>query len=570
MNDDEPSIFLVGMMGSGKTTIGKNLARTLQRTFVDLDHEIEARCGVRIPVVFEIEGEEGFRRRESQVLDEMSQVPQIILATGGGAIIAPENRENLKQRGVVVYLRASVEDLHRRTSRDRNRPLLATGDPRATLQRLLTEREPFYESIADIILETGSSTISAVVHELIEQVRQFKLSQPAKLQACQQPSQALSTHTPYLNCQSFAPGIPSMHTVKVSTPGGHYPIHIAPGRLDCVGDSIPPDATLVAVVTNPVVDRLYGDRVRQSIEAKGFKTLTIILPDGEAYKDWSTLNTIFDEMLAAQLDRRAVIVALGGGVIGDMAGFAAAVYMRGIRFVQVPTTLLAQVDSSVGGKTAVNHPLGKNMIGAFYQPIAVEIDTDVLATLPDREISAGLAEVVKYGLIMNAEFFEWCEQHATALKARDPLLLAEAIQRSCAFKAQVVSADERESGQRAILNLGHTFGHAIEAGLGYGEWLHGEAVGCGLIMAAALSSKVAGFSETDVARVEKIVSDIGCPTRAPTLSGKQEWFTHMQGDKKSQAGTIHFVVMPHIGHALVTTADGVHVETVLNTYCKTD
>jgi shikimate kinase / 3-dehydroquinate synthase len=409
MNDDEPSIFLVGMMGSGKTTIGKNLARTLHRTFVDLDHEIEARCGVRIPVVFEIEGEEGFRKRESQVLEEMTQMPKIILATGGGAIIAQENRENLKQRGVVIYLRASVEDLYRRTARDRNRPLLATGDPRATLQRLLIEREPFYKSIADIILDTGSSTISAVVHELIEQVRQFKLSQPLKLKVIQQLPQALGADGPNSNSHSTS-GTLSMHTVEVATPGGHYPIHIAPGQLDLVGECIPVDATMVAVVTNSVVDQLYGDRVRQSIQAKGFKTLTITLPDGEAYKDWSTLNTIFDEMLSAQLDRRAVIVALGGGVIGDMAGFAAAVYMRGIRFVQVPTTLLAQVDSSVGGKTAVNHPLGKNMIGAFYQPIAVIIDTDVLATLPDREISAGLAEVVKYGLIMNADFFAWCEQ----------------------------------------------------------------------------------------------------------------------------------------------------------------
>lgn len=562
MNYDEPSIFLVGMMGSGKTTIGKNLARTLHRTFVDLDHEIEARCGVSIPVVFEIEGETGFRKRESQVLDEMSQAPGLILATGGGAIIAPENREVLKQRGVVVYLRASVEDLCRRTARDRNRPLLAKGDPRATLKRLLIEREPLYESIADIILDTGSSSVSAVVQELIERVRQFKLSQASQgFKPLLRPD--LNTSARFI----FPNGTRSMHTVDVATPGGHYPIHIAPGRLDYVGESIPSDATCVVVVTNPVVDQLYGERVRQSFQTKGFKTLTIILPDGESYKDWATLNTIFDQMLVAQLDRRAVIVALGGGVIGDMAGFAAAVYMRGIRFVQVPTTLLAQVDSSVGGKTAVNHPLGKNMIGAFYQPIAVEIDTDVLSTLPDREISAGLAEVVKYGLIMDADFFAWCEHNSTALKARDPALLGEAIRRSCAFKAQVVSADERESGQRAILNLGHTFGHAIEAGLGYGQWLHGEAVGCGLVMAAALSSKVAGMSATDVKRVEKIVADIGCPTHAPLLSGTEEWLTHMRGDKKSQAGTIHFVVMPTIGQAQVIPADLEHVKAVLNTYC---
>ena len=281
-----------------------------------------------------------------------------------------------------------------------------------------------------------------------------------------------------------------MHTVTVATPGGQYPIHIASGRLDALAQSIPTDATTIALVTNPVIQGLMGERVTKVLAATGKRIVPIVLPDGEAYKSWETLNLIFDAMLGAQLDRRTVIVALGGGVIGDMAGFAAAVYMRGVRFVQVPTTLLSQVDSSVGGKTAVNHPLGKNMIGAFYQPIAVEIDTDVLNTLPDREMSAGLAEVIKYGLILDAEFFAWCEKNVAGLRARDPVLLAEAIRRSCEYKAWVVSKDERETGLRAILNLGHTFGHAIEAGMGYGQWLHGEAVGCGMVLASDLSVRL--------------------------------------------------------------------------------
>jgi len=345
-----------------------------------------------------------------------------------------------------------------------------------------------------------------------------------------------------------------MLTVKVATPGGHYPIHIAPGRLDALADAIPKDATSIAVVTNPVIQGLMGERVMRVLAQTGKRIIPIVLPDGEAHKTWQTLNQIFDAMLGAKLDRRTVIVALGGGVIGDMAGFAAAVYMRGVRFVQVPTTLLSQVDSSVGGKTAVNHPQGKNMIGAFYQPITVEIDTDVLKTLPDREMSAGLAEVIKYGLILDAPFFEWCEKNAQGLRDRDPELLATAIRRSCEFKAWVVSQDERETGLRAILNLGHTFGHAIEAGSGYGALLHGEAVGTGLIMAADLSAEVSGFPVADVARVRKLVEAIGCPTMGPRLGGVDHWMELMRGDKKTEAGEITFVLMPKIGEAIRRSA----------------
>ena len=353
------------------------------------------------------------------------------------------------------------------------------------------------------------------------------------------------------------------NTVNVLTPGGQYPIHIGAGRIDRLADSVPTDATALVIVTNPTVDRLYGDRVRDALAASGKSVTTVSVPDGEQYKDWQTLNLIFDHMLGLQLDRRAVIVALGGGVVGDMAGFAAAVYMRGIRFIQVPTTLLAQVDSSVGGKTAVNHPLGKNMIGAFYQPIAVEIDTTVLQTLPDREISAGLAEVVKYGLIMDAGFFQWCQQHASALRARDPELLSIAITRSCEFKAQVVSQDEREAGLRATLNLGHTFAHAIEAGLGYGQWLHGEAVGCGLVLAAALSERTLGFPSEDVVQIRDVIESIGCPTHAPRLMGVEQWMSLMRSDKKAHAGEIKFVLMPQIGQATVGQADAADVASVL-------
>lgn len=351
-------------------------------------------------------------------------------------------------------------------------------------------------------------------------------------------------------------------TVNVSTPGGDYPIHIGPGRLDHLHSSIPADATAIAIITTTVIGALYGARVRAALEGTGKRVIYVELPDGEAHKNSDTLNQIFDVLLQNRLDRKAVLVALGGGVVGDMVGFAAATYMRGIQFLQVPTTLLAQVDSSVGGKTAINHPLGKNMIGAFHQPVGVEIDTDVLETLPAREISAGLAEVIKYGMIIDADFFDWCEANMAALRALNPTAITYAIKRSCEIKAYVVSRDERESGLRAILNFGHTFGHAIEAGLGYGEWLHGEAVGCGMIQAAQLSQRALGLSADSVSRIAALVRASGCPDVPPAL-GTSRWVELMQVDKKAQDGTIRFVLLDRIGSARVQTVPADMLEAVL-------
>lgn len=351
-------------------------------------------------------------------------------------------------------------------------------------------------------------------------------------------------------------------TVHVSTPGGDYPIHIGSGRLDHLGDTVPADASAIALVTTTVIGALYGQRARAALERSGKRVIYVELPDGEAHKNWETLNRIFDVLLQHRLDRKAVLVALGGGVVGDMVGFAAATYMRGVRFVQAPTTLLAQVDSSVGGKTAINHPQGKNMIGAFHQPIGVEIDTDVLVTLPAREISAGLAEVIKYGMIIDAGFFEWCEQNMPGLRSLDPVAVAYAIKRSCEIKAYVVSRDERESGLRAILNFGHTFGHAIEAGLGYGAWLHGEAVGCGMIQAADLSSRVLGLPRDSVERIAALVRASGCPVDPPSL-GTSRWLELMQVDKKAEGGSVRFVLLDQIGSATVQTAPADAVDAVL-------
>ena len=294
-----------------------------------------------------------------------------------------------------------------------------------------------------------------------------------------------------------------MQTLTVDLGDRSYPIHIGPGLLD-QADLITPHLAQkrVAIVTNTIVGPLYLDRLTRGLESAGVSVLPIVLPDGEAYKDWETLNLIFDALLQHRAERKTTLIALGGGVIGDMTGFAAASYQRGVPFIQVPTTLLSQVDSSVGGKTGINHPLGKNMIGAFYQPKLVLADTDTLKTLPPRELSAGLAEVIKYGLIWDADFFAWLEANMEKLRALEPQAIAHAIYRSCEIKAQVVAQDERESGVRALLNLGHTFGHAIEAGMGYGNWLHGEAVGAGMVLAARVSHRMGLINLADLTRAE--------------------------------------------------------------------
>jgi 3-dehydroquinate synthase len=323
-----------------------------------------------------------------------------------------------------------------------------------------------------------------------------------------------------------------------------------------------PPAADVLIVTNTTVGPLYAERLRQALAPVYRRIHQVDLPDGEVYKDWSTLNRIFDALLTAGCDRKTLLFALGGGVIGDMTGFAAACYMRGVPFVQVPTTLLAQVDSSVGGKTAINHPLGKNMIGAFHQPVRVVADLDVLKTLPQREIAAGLAEVIKYGPIADLAFLDWLDDHLAALVAREPAAIAHAVRRSCEIKAQVVASDERESGLRAILNFGHTFGHAIEAGLGYGEWLHGEAVGCGMVMAAELSCRLGLVDTLYVQRLRSIIERAGLPVRGPVL-GLDRYLELMRHDKKAEGGEIRFVLFDACGRAVVRPAPDQVVREVL-------
>lgn len=342
-----------------------------------------------------------------------------------------------------------------------------------------------------------------------------------------------------------------MQTLNLDLGERRYPIYIGRGLL-AQGELLKRhvSGSRVAVISNETVAPLYLDALMPALS--GFQPVKIILPDGESYKTLEVLNRIFTALLEARCDRLTTLIALGGGVIGDMAGFAAATYQRGVPFIQIPTTLLSQVDSSVGGKTGVNHPLGKNMIGAFYQPRAVIIDTDTLGTLPDRELSAGLAEVIKYGLVRDVAFLAWIEDNIDRLLARDADALAHAIRVSCQCKADVVAADERESGLRAILNLGHTFGHAIETGMGYGQWLHGEAIAAGMVMAADLSRRLGWLTAADVERVRRLVARARLPVAPPASLSRDRFRELMSVDKKVLAGQLRLVLLKRLGEAVVT------------------
>jgi 3-dehydroquinate synthase len=345
-----------------------------------------------------------------------------------------------------------------------------------------------------------------------------------------------------------------MQTLTVALADRAYPIHIARGLLTRSELILPfLRQPRVAIVTNTVVAPLYLKPFADALRHADIDVIEIILPDGEKHKNWLTLNLIFDVLLARRCERSTTLIALGGGVTGDMTGFAAACYQRGMPFIQVPTTLLSQVDSSVGGKTAINHPLGKNMIGAFYQPKLVLADTDTLNTLPEKELRAGLAEVIKIGLIRDLPFFIWLEDNLERLLARDPEALAYAVHRSCQNKAEVVVADEHENGERALLNLGHTFGHAIETGMGYGEWLHGEAVSAGTMMAAELSCQLGWIGIAEVARIEKLFQRAGLPVKGPKLA-VNTYLELMRHDKKVQDGKLRLVLFQKIGQAVVSDA----------------
>ena len=526
------SVVLVGMMGAGKTSVGKRLAAKLGLPFVDADAEIEAGAQLTISEIFERFGERYFREGERKVIARLLNAGPLVLATGGGAFMNATTRDNIARRGVSIWLKPSFDVLLARVRKKSNRPLLKTSDPEQTLRRLLEERTPTY-ALADFTIESLDSSHDAVVEAILRRL-DADLDEDAKL--AQEPRR------------------------KVEVPLGAraYPILIGPGVLVQAGDEIARIAPGVqcAIVTDARVAPLYLDQLAASLNQAGLRSTPIVCPPGEATKSYAEFARVCDALIEARIERRDVVIALGGGVIGDLAGFCAASLRRGVRLVQVPTTLLAQVDSSVGGKTGINSRHGKNLVGAFHQPSLVLADTLCLDTLSPRDFRAGYAEVVKYGLIGDRNFFEFLESNWRAVFAGGPAR-AEAIATSCAAKARVVAADETERGERALLNLGHTFGHALESLTGYDSdrLVHGEGVAIGMVSAFRFSRDLGLCSGQDAVRVEAHLQAVGLPTRMRDIPGfdasPEDLLAAMRQDKKVERGKLTFILTRGVGESFV-------------------
>ena len=504
-------IVLTGFMGTGKTSVGRELRRELGYGFVDTDALIEEREGRPISMIFKEKGEDYFRKVEQSVVEEVSENDNIVIATGGGVIKNRENVRNLGRRGVMVWLKAEPEIILRRVMTEGGkRPLLEVEEPLKEINKLLKERLPLYKQ-ADTFIDTDYITPREAAHEIIE-----KLGLDAR-------------------------------GVTVDLKERSYDIVIGSKVLGRIGLRLKEfRPSRVAIISNKTVFPLYRDVILRSLREYNIAPEIILLPDGEEYKDLLWTYYVHGELLKARFDRRSLLIALGGGVVGDITGFIASTYMRGIRFVQVPTTLLAQVDSSVGGKTGVNHPLGKNMIGTFYQPSLVLVDVDTLRTLPKREFYAGMAEVIKYGVIRDRSFFDYIKDNRDDILALGDSII-HVIKRSCEIKADVVSKDEKEAGLRAILNYGHTIGHAIETVTGYRKFLHGEAVAIGMCAAARLAVKKGLFNGRDAGLVRELVGMYDLPADVPSQLDVRDMISAMEVDKKAEAGRLKFVLPEAIG-----------------------
>ena len=522
LTDTDRSIVLIGLMGAGKTAIGKRLAAQLGLPFFDADQEIERAAGATIAEIFAKHGEAHFRAGEKRVIQRLLANGRIVLAPGGGAFMDPETRETIRERAISIWLRCPLHILLQRVQGRTHRPLLNAGDPAEILRRLSDERSPLYAQ-ADIIVDGSEDPPHVTTKNVLAALKAYSTPRRVAVQLSQSRYEVvIGNHLLSRAGSLIAPLLPQMRCV---------------------------------IVTDETVAALHLPALQSSLTEVGINYSTVVVPPGETSKSLTTWQGLVESLLTQNVDRHTTIIALGGGVIGDLAGFAAATTLRGLPFIQIPTTLLAQVDSSVGGKTGINAPQGKNLIGAFHQPNLVIADTGVLATLPKRERLAGYAEVVKAGLIADALFYEWCETNASEMLAGNLSLLDEAVQRAVSFKAQVVGDDERETrpnNGRALLNLGHTFAHALEAETGYGQGLlHGEAVAVGLVLATHLSAALGLCPQEDTSRVAAHLESVGLPTRIARLP-VDHLLLHMKQDKKMRDGRLTFVLTRGIGQAFTS------------------
>jgi len=543
------SVVLVGMMGAGKSTIGRRLSARLHLPFLDADSEIElAHAGMTIPEIFAAHGEPYFRDGEARVIARLLDSGPAVLATGGGAFMREETRNRIGAKAVSIWLQADADIILRRVKRRADRPLLQTADPAATIERLLEEREPVYRH-ADLTIWSRDVPHEKIVDECIEALHAFLCGGEAK------EHQGHKMTAPFKHSDSVI--------VDVALGERAYDIVIGRDVLQSLGARIAalrPGAR-TAVVTDRSVAKHWLEKTEASLSAAGIASSRVIVEEGEGSKTYAGLEQVSEALIAAKIERNDLVVALGGGVVGDLAGFAAAILRRGVDFVQVPTSLLAQVDSSVGGKTGINSPQGKNLLGAFHQPLLVIADTAVLDTLSPRQFRAGYAEVAKYGVLGDESFFAWLEAHHADIFAGGPAR-EHAIATSCRAKAAIVARDERETGERALLNLGHTFGHALEAATGFSDRLfHGEGVAVGMVLAAELSAELGMLPQSDAIRVKHHLAEVGLPTHLQDIAGfAQEGLADadtlmglMAQDKKVKRGRLTFILLQAVGRAVITS-----------------
>ncbi|WP_394067614.1 3-dehydroquinate synthase [Xanthobacter aminoxidans] len=547
------SIVLVGMPGAGKSSVGRRLAKRLGLTFVDADEEIERAACMSIPEIFARHGEAEFREGEKRVVARLLQSGPCVLATGGGAFMNADTRAAVGRHGVSVWLRADLNTLLRRVKKRTDRPLLAQGDPAQKLAALHAQRADTY-ALADVTVDSRDVVHELVVEEVIGAVHAHLVAHPESI--------AMAPLSSATAISAEAEGLPmgeiTRSTVRVDVAGKPYDIYIGPGLLAEAGTHVTAlrKGARVAIVTDEnVVAAGHLATVAASLDAAGITHTAIVVPPGEKTKGWPGLEQVVEGLIAARIERRDLVLALGGGVVGDLAGFAASVLRRGVDVVQAPTTLLSQVDSSVGGKTGINSPQGKNLIGAFHQPVLVLADTAALNTLPVREVKAGYAEVVKYGLLGDYALFETLERNWPGVIGGGQERIT-AVAASCMAKAAIVARDEKETGDRALLNLGHTFGHALEAGAGYSQrLLHGEGVAIGMALAFAFSAKLGLCSGQDVTRVVRHLEAVGLPTKISDVPGElpdtDGLMTLIAQDKKVSRGALTFILVRGIGEAFI-------------------
>ena len=557
------NVYLIGFSGSGKSAIGRRLARRMRRQHVDMDDEIVARTGSPIPEIFRKEGEPGFREMEKELLEEISGRKRLIVSTGGGVPLDPGNRAAMAKSGVIVCLEAKPDFLYGRLkrhlgdeSKGQVRPLLEGDDPKKRIEALKEYRQRFYAT-ADWTVHTDDLTTEEVVTEVIRGVRygQRRFGRRKDAGSVFPPLGSLGRESEAPYCRDMGASF------VVETPGGRYPVFVGWGTLSELGQRMRNLGLSgkAALISDAAVYEIHGVKALESLRSTGFEVASYAVPAGERSKSEDALTRIYDWMVEQRLERGSTVVALGGGVAGDLAGYAAATFLRGVPLVHAPTSLLAMTDSAIGGKVAINHPRAKNLIGAFYQPRMVLSDVETLTTLPARELASGWAETIKHGMIMDPELLNVLEGDLERVLTLDPEMTTEIVKRSSGLKGKVVSGDEKEAGWRMILNFGHTIGHALEAATEYGTLLHGEAVSIGAVGAARLSRKHAGLGDEVVDRLSGLLKRFGLPTSMPDLDADR-LIEAMFLDKKVRGKAIRWVLLEDIGKPVIR--DDIPMESV--------